>query len=100
MSLHLCTGTLACDLFQTSNVVDRRLSPNQARFWLDWVEKPSPGPRRSRVNNPRVGHRAARPTLFSIVCVPAGDYQYHLVRSAAEGVVRGPDVSRTSKGLL
>jgi hypothetical protein len=36
------TGTLACDLFQTSNVVDRRLGPNQARFWLDWVEKPSP----------------------------------------------------------
>ena len=22
--------------------VDRRLGPNQARFWLDWVEKPSP----------------------------------------------------------
>jgi hypothetical protein len=24
------------------NLVDRRLGPNQARFWLDWVEKPSP----------------------------------------------------------
>src|SRR6185369_14637500 len=23
-------------------LVDRRLGPNQARFWLDWVEKPSP----------------------------------------------------------
>jgi len=22
--------------------MDRRLGPNQARFWLDWAEKPSP----------------------------------------------------------
>jgi hypothetical protein len=25
----------------STNRVDRRLGPNQARFWLDWVEKPS-----------------------------------------------------------
>ena len=23
-------------------IMDRRPGPNQARFWLDWVEKPSP----------------------------------------------------------
>src|SRR5579864_8893720 len=26
-----------------NRIVDPRLGPNQARFWLDWVEKPSPG---------------------------------------------------------
>jgi hypothetical protein len=31
------TGTPACDCF-----LDRRLGPNRARGWLDWVEKPSP----------------------------------------------------------